>query len=659
MKDATETPDLVTHLRRPGFWSNGMIAATALVVAMVVGLAADVVPRLSAGKPIGDILKQFSFFGVVAAVTVLVALRRLIVLLRPVAPIEFFEDHLRLPASVDAYGAVSVPYRDILSFSLRGSPIQPQLLVESKKYIFLFSGDMFVDPDGARTVFAAIEMRLLSLPDGHQILEQMDRRRALAHVALRKRTVVTQVLLGTIAVFWANEWLTGAFNTPLGLIGWGAAVPALVRHGEWFRLIAANFLHGGAFTVWLHVGVCALSLYFLGMVVERLLGSTRFLLVYLVSCLAAMTASVVADRAILSVGSSGAIFGLLGALAVFNLRFRTQLPLGFRQPLRWWIFILVLNGGLSLLVPNVDLWAHVAGFATGIVCTALLCARWTQVQPTPPVGLPIHFLTGAITAVFVAGLALAVRNKAHFDTAAELSAYRTVLDDPRINPITLNDVAWTWAIDAKVSSDSLEMAAQAAKRAVAAQPAHPEFLDTLATVEYRRGHIEEAVRIEREVLEQEANPIYASQLLRFLLARTKSAGPLFGKGLSSTNLGLRFSPVTAADKTDATLTLDLETALDEPVAILAAVRDHDERVGFVQIVVGPGPARALTWGNADEPEMNTWSRETRIQLLSVDLDHAPANPAGPGNPTAPASPAATADHHLQFWPMDHTINALP
>ena len=81
------------------------------------------------------------------------------------------------------------------------------------------------------------------------------------------------------------------------------------HHGDWWRLITSAFLHGGL----LHITFNMLALWWLGAPVEMVLGRARYLGLYLVSGLAGATGALIADPNSVTVGASGAIFGLLGA----------------------------------------------------------------------------------------------------------------------------------------------------------------------------------------------------------------------------------------------------------------------------------------------------------------------------------------------------------
>src|SRR5262249_57826104 len=87
-----------------------------------------------------------------------------------------------------------------------------------------------------------------------------------------------------------------------------------VANGDWWRLITAAFLHANI----LHLGLNMLALVWLGGPVERYLGHLQYLALYLVSGLAGSAGALLAAPTSPTVGASGAIFGLLGAMLVIQ-----------------------------------------------------------------------------------------------------------------------------------------------------------------------------------------------------------------------------------------------------------------------------------------------------------------------------------------------------
>src|SRR5690606_41051618 len=109
------------------------------------------------------------------------------------------------------------------------------------------------------------------------LLTAMDQREARGRAVIRNPPAATTALVALNVAVFAWQHVSGAFERPFGLVGYGANVPALVAGGEWHRLFAANFLHAGL----LHIYLNALGILVLGVLIEKLLGGWRLLLLYL------------------------------------------------------------------------------------------------------------------------------------------------------------------------------------------------------------------------------------------------------------------------------------------------------------------------------------------------------------------------------------------
>ena len=129
-----------------------------------------------------------------------------------------------------------------------------------------------------------------------------------------------------------------------------------VAEGEWWRLITAGFLHAGL----MHLLFNCLALYTLGNPFEALYGRTRYAILLLISLVAGSYASITfnAENQV-SVGASGAIFGLFGALLVVGRRLGADT--------RPTLTLLAINTAIAIAIPNIDWRAHLGGLAGGVV----------------------------------------------------------------------------------------------------------------------------------------------------------------------------------------------------------------------------------------------------------------------------------------------------
>lgn len=150
-----------------------------------------------------------------------------------------------------------------------------------------------------------------------------------------------------------------------------------VAQGEWWRLITSGFLHGGP----MHLAFNMFALWNLGEALERVLGPVRFASAYLASLLAGSFGVMLLDPNAITVGASGAVFGLFGLLLMLQLS--RSIPL--RQTGLG--MMLALNLGITFLIPNISIGGHLGGLAGGaIIGLGLFGLPRSHRQPNATVG---------------------------------------------------------------------------------------------------------------------------------------------------------------------------------------------------------------------------------------------------------------------------------
>ena len=137
-----------------------------------------------------------------------------------------------------------------------------------------------------------------------------------------------------------------------------------VAEGEWYRLLTSGFLHASLF----HIGGNMLLLYFLGRILEPAIGTVRFLLIYFVALFAGSLGALIATPDGISIGASGAVFGILAATFVIA-RGRGVDALASSVGI-----LILLNLAFSFGVPGISVGAHLGGLAAGAVCAGLIIA---------------------------------------------------------------------------------------------------------------------------------------------------------------------------------------------------------------------------------------------------------------------------------------------
>jgi rhomboid protease GluP len=153
------------------------------------------------------------------------------------------------------------------------------------------------------------------------------------------------------------------------LIAWGSNAGDRTLHGEWWRLVTSLFLHGSL----LHLVFNMLALWQVGVLVERLFGSARFIALYAIAGVCGSIASVMWNPHVNSVGASGAIFGLIGGLFAFMQRENSGVPPTVVRDLRGSLLpFLVFSLVAGFAYPLTDNAAHIGGLVGGWLAGHLL-----------------------------------------------------------------------------------------------------------------------------------------------------------------------------------------------------------------------------------------------------------------------------------------------
>jgi len=183
---------------------------------------------------------------------------------------------------------------------------------------------------------------------------------------------LTQIIFGINAAVFLGMVLSSSavMDFPLGtLVHWGANVGALTFSGEWWRLLTNVFVHGGL----LHIAFNMWCLWNLGALCESLYGRWTYAAIYLICGVGASLASAAWHPYVPSVGASGAIFGLAGALiAAFKLGEFSVPRSALSGTLRSLGAFVVYNLIFGAVIPGIDNTAHIGGLITGLIVGALI-----------------------------------------------------------------------------------------------------------------------------------------------------------------------------------------------------------------------------------------------------------------------------------------------
>ncbi|KGX90864.1 hypothetical protein N781_05690 [Pontibacillus halophilus JSM 076056 = DSM 19796] len=178
------------------------------------------------------------------------------------------------------------------------------------------------------------------------------------------KPIFTYAFLAIIVLMFAWMEYTGSSLNTQHLIDFGAKYNPAIVDGEWWRFVTSMFLHIG----FVHFALNSLALYYIGNAVERMYGSWRFVVIYMLSGVIGSLTSFALTPSV-SAGASGAIYGLFGALLFFGV---VERKLFLRTIGPNLIFILIINIAFSVVSPQIDNGAHFGGLAAGFLVSMML-----------------------------------------------------------------------------------------------------------------------------------------------------------------------------------------------------------------------------------------------------------------------------------------------
>jgi len=180
-----------------------------------------------------------------------------------------------------------------------------------------------------------------------------------------KPIVVTKIIMLVCIMYFAIMFIRTKGNiSAANLLDYGANYRELVKSGEWYRLFSSIFVHASI----LHLLLNMYVLKVVGYQLESYLGKVKYLIVFIISGLCGSLFSLIFTKAV-SVGASGAIFGLLGSLLYFTYHYRLVLGNSLVHEV---IPVIVINLLIGLAIPGIDMMAHVGGLVGGFLTTMAL-----------------------------------------------------------------------------------------------------------------------------------------------------------------------------------------------------------------------------------------------------------------------------------------------
>jgi len=329
---------------------------------------------------------------------------------------------------------------------------------------------------------------------------------------------LTQVIFGAnIAVFLATALASGSAINISGEVNfhYGANFGPYTLSGEWWRLLTYMFLHGGA----MHIFFNMWCLWDLGRLSESLYGRWTFAGIYLITGVSGGLASIAWNPRVLSVGASGAIFGLAGALIASFYLGEFSLPrVAISGTLRSLVIFAVFNLGFGQLFGGIDNACHIGGLVSGLVLGALIA----RLAPQPDAPLRRATVVGVVVLGLLAAgfgvrqwrggpmrMALAFQ-ETKGDPVARLQA--VIKQQPNLVP------AHFALAQAYLAGDQYLEAEAEFKRVIELQPANLEARFDLGLIYLTEKRLEEAKSAFMQIQAQDPNSAEGHYGLGLVLA---------------------------------------------------------------------------------------------------------------------------------------------
>ncbi len=199
-----------------------------------------------------------------------------------------------------------------------------------------------------------------------------------------KKIIITKLLIiACIIIYFISYFLTDNFTASLIILG--ANQRSLFLAGDYYRVLTCAFLHGS----FIHLFVNMYSLWVIGSQVETYIGKMKFLIVYLLSAIMGSLFSLIFLGNGISIGASGAIFGLMGSLLYFGYHYRLYLSNALTGQI---IPIIVINLILGFCLQGVDNAAHIGGLIGGYLATMIVGLKFKSSKSETINGLIVYLL---------------------------------------------------------------------------------------------------------------------------------------------------------------------------------------------------------------------------------------------------------------------------
>ena len=202
---------------------------------------------------------------------------------------------------------------------------------------------------------------LLKITDEINVTNEKKSKRMEKIFSSKKPIVTYTIMLLCIIMF-----IISGFGVDIvSLIKFGANYGEYVKNGEVFRLVSSMFLHAG----FIHIFFNMYSLYVIGPKIEDFYGKWKYILIYLFSGISGGLLSIAMNGNVVTVGASGAIFGLFGSLIYLGYNYRGYIGNIVKSQI---IPIVIYNLLLGFFINGIDMWGHIGGLIGGFIVSYIV-----------------------------------------------------------------------------------------------------------------------------------------------------------------------------------------------------------------------------------------------------------------------------------------------
>ena len=254
-------------------------------------------------------------------------------------------------------------------------------------HFFLSVNELFKKRNGSKGIFLTVtsilgaviwlltilttefDKKALQLYEAGKLNAKEDVNEFIDYIKPKERFFITPIIMYlNVGIFLVMFFMGLGFMSfeSEDLIVWGANYGPLTAHGEWWRLLTSTFLHGG----FMHLAANMYGLLFVGIFLEPVLGKMKYLGIYLITGIIASGVSLWWNDTVVSIGASGAIFGLYGALLALLITGVFPKEMGKAFMVSTMIFVgynLVVGLVIGIFGNGTDNAAHIGGLVSGFL----------------------------------------------------------------------------------------------------------------------------------------------------------------------------------------------------------------------------------------------------------------------------------------------------